>query len=337
MEFEKKLKEANQRALKADNERMQVYNENEKGGAMSEDFWLRDEVNLIAVSLDGRTLGAFAVTCRAVHDNLKEPETLRWLASLRGLEASTCSISSIEHLEIAETMAECVSAIFFDWGSTTVERGANASLVKVAKILCRHTSLQLSVEAHCGLEARYAMPLPGQAREFTRVRADAVVNALVQQARLAGLGETFSSRVRVRAWGCARPRVWCFGQRGMGEPVDEEGAALNRRVELYLRGDRFEVPTRRKRSAIPRPPGEPPLEATPDGALDDDDDDGTADAGGDSQSLSVSLPNGEHVTVSAAMLHHLFANLGVAPNDYEDDMASEDDEGGAELPPLDVN
>jgi hypothetical protein len=37
------------------------------------------------------------------------------------------------------------------------------------------------------------------------------------------------------------------------------------------------------------------------------------------------------------MLHHLFANLGVAPNDYEDDMASEDDEGGPELPPLDVN
>ena len=128
----------------------------------SEDFWLRDEVNLIAVSLDGRSLGAFAVTCRAIHDNLREPETLRWLASLRGLEASTCSISSIEHLEIAETMAKCASAIFFDWGSTTVERRANASLVKVAKILCRHTSLQLSVEAHCGLEARYAMPLPGQ-------------------------------------------------------------------------------------------------------------------------------------------------------------------------------
>jgi hypothetical protein len=114
----------------------------------------------------------------------------------------------------------------------------------------------------------------------------------------------------------------------MGEPVDEEGAALNRRVELYLRGDRFEVPTRRKRSAIPRPPGEPPLEATPDGAPDDDDDDGTADADGDSQTHTVRLPKGEQVTISASMLHHLFANLGVAPNDYEDDMASEDDEGG---------
>jgi hypothetical protein len=123
----------------------------------------------------------------------------------------------------------------------------------------------------------------------------------------------------------------------MGEPVDEEGAALNRRVELYLRGDSFEVPTRRKRTAIPRPPGEPPLEARPDGALDDDDDDGTADAGGDSQTHTVRLPNGEQTTVSAAMLHRLFANLAVSPEDYEDDMASENEEAGPELPPLDVD
>ena len=49
-EFEKKLKEANQRALKADNERMQVYNENEKGGELKEG--LETEIGKLDKQLD---------------------------------------------------------------------------------------------------------------------------------------------------------------------------------------------------------------------------------------------------------------------------------------------
>ena len=75
------------------------------------------------------------------------------------------------------------------------------------------------------------MPMPGQARQFTRGRAEAVVAALVAQARQAGLlrpalpgaslhadaidEADFCLRVHVRAWGCSRPRVWCYGQEGM--------------------------------------------------------------------------------------------------------------------------
>ena len=44
-----------------------------------------------------------------------------------------------------------------------------------------------------------------------------------------------------------------------------QGAAKNRRVELFLRTGSFEVPRRRRRSEIPRPPGEPALEDVADG------------------------------------------------------------------------
>ena len=59
-------------------------------------------------------------------------------------------------------------------------------------------------------------------------------------------------RVVVRAWGCSRPLVWCFGEVGLGEPYSAEGAAKNRRVELYLSSGEFEVPKRRRRSEVPR-------------------------------------------------------------------------------------
>ena len=145
------------------------------------------------------------------------------------------------------------------------------SLRRSAQLLERHKTLELSIEAHCGLEARYAMPLPGQAREFTRGRAEAVYDALRQQAiemrntdpatgiSLAGPNpspcargsrspeESFLNRVTIRAWGCSRPLVWCYGQPGMDEPYDAEGAAKNRRVDIYLKHGEFEVPRRRLR------------------------------------------------------------------------------------------
>ena len=85
------------------------------------DFWTRDEVNLIAVCLDARSLGAFAATCRAVHSNLRSVDTLRWLASLRGLEASA-GISSLEHLET--TGANWVSIVV-----TTYQHSINTTSI----------------------------------------------------------------------------------------------------------------------------------------------------------------------------------------------------------------
>lgn len=206
---------------------------------MEMEWWERDEVNLVAATLDGTSLGSFAICCKAVHANLRSVDTLRWLTSLRGLDPRA-GICSIAHIEIAEVMATCSSSIHFGWGSMSVVPSALPSLRKLAVLLQKHRGLTLSIEAHCGLEARYAMPLPGQAREFTRNRAEAVKEALEEQAAKANV-PLDEERVVVRAWGCSRPMVWCFGQKGMDEPYDPVGAAKNRRVELYLRSSGFEV------------------------------------------------------------------------------------------------
>mmetsp|Transcript_33951 Transcript_33951/g.56143 ORF Transcript_33951/g.56143 Transcript_33951/m.56143 type:complete len:308 (+) Transcript_33951:94-1017(+) len=293
-------------------------------------WWESDEVNLVAVYLDGRSLGSFAICCRAVHANLRSVSTLRWVASLRGLDSSS-GISSVEHIELAEVMATCTSSIFFGWGSMDVDQSANASLRSLARALDRHQSLHLSIEAHCGLEARYAMPLPGQAREFTRCRAEAVRQALVNEAMEAGVPLN-EGRILTKAWGCSRPLVWCFGQKGMAEPYDPDGAAKNRRVELFLRGDGFEVPCRRLRSQVPRPPGELKLDDWPNGAPDDNDDDGTASAGTMDSDLAVplQLANGEEVRLPAAMLNHLIHYMTTAggmgsESDEEDDHDTDSD------------
>ena len=90
-------------------------------------WWEADEVNLVAACLDGSSLGHFAVTCRQVNANLRSRDTLRWLASLRGLDSSA-GISSVEHIEIAEVMADLSTSIFFGWGSMEVDEGAHPSL-----------------------------------------------------------------------------------------------------------------------------------------------------------------------------------------------------------------
>ena len=319
-------------------------------------WWERDEVNLVAATLDGTSLGSFAICCKAVHTNLRSVDTLRWLTSLRGLDPRA-GICSIAHIEIAEAMAACSSSIHFGWGSMSVVSSAFPSLRKLAVLLQKHTSLTLSIEAHCGLEARYAMPLPGQAREFTRNRAEAVKEALEEQAAKANV-PLDEERVVVRAWGCSRPMVWCFGQKGMDEPYDLVGAAKNRRVELYLRSSGFEVPRRRLRSEIPRPPGEPPLEdmpaTAPAGAqdaagpsssssaaaaggsataaasglkLDDDDNDGTADATlAPDAMVTVQLPNGQVMSLTASMLHQM-----IHQHDNDDDDDDDDDDEATPL------
>ena len=267
-------------------------------------WWEADEVLLVATHLEGASLGAFCCCCSSVAEHMRSRDTLRWLADLRGLGDDT-GISCVEHIELAEAMGKLDKKIFFGWGSLSVDRSIFPSMHTLARLLSKHSSLTLSIEAHCGLEAKFAMPLPGQARDFTRARAAAVRDALFEQSTRAGI-ELDAARVLVRAWGCSRPLVWCFGQPGMGEPYDPEGAAKNRRVELFLRSGAFEIPRRRKRSEIPRPPGATAMEdvtlppvalddtaaseshaggagqagsAAVQLALDDDPDDGTADAG----------------------------------------------------------
>ena len=322
--------------------------------------WDRDEVNLLAAILDPASLAAFSCSSKAVADNLRSRETLRYLAELRG-HPTTLGISSVEHLEVAEVMAECKASIFFGWGSTDVDNGALPSLRRLAQLLERHKTLELSIEAHCGLEARYAMPLPGQAREFTRGRAEAVYDALRQQAiemrntdpatghllsldqirRQLARGsrspeESFLNRVTIRAWGCSRPLVWCYGQPGMDEPYDAEGAAKNRRVDIYLKHGEFEVPRRRLRSEIPRAPGEAPLEDAVDEATgriqpDVDDNDGTADAvaGGENEMVSLQHPDGRVFQMSTSMLMAMMQGMhatGLWEDEDEDEEEAEEEE-----------
>jgi len=171
---------------------------------MSLAWWEMDEVNLVAACLDGRSLAAFSVCSRGLRNILRSRDTLRWLAELRGLDPKC--IASFEHIQVAEVMAELASSIFFAWGSLEVDEGAIPSLRKIATLLSRHQSLSLSIEAHCGLEAR--LNLPGQAREYTRRRAEAVRKALMREA--AAVGAELEGRVVIKAWGCSRPLVWAF-------------------------------------------------------------------------------------------------------------------------------
>ena len=213
-------------------------------------------MNIVASFLPAQSLAAFACSCKTVRDNLKSRDTLRWLADLRGLSAHA-HISSLQHLELAEAMAGLSSNIFFGWGSVEVDDAATPSLKKLVRLLHAHRRLHLSVEAHCGLEARYHMPLPGQALEYTKMRALAVVEALHEAA--ASIGAPLpDGRVSHVAWGCFMPLKWAFGSDNYSrrQAADPAGAALNRRVELYVRvGDAFEAPRRRPVSEIPLPPG----------------------------------------------------------------------------------
>lgn len=276
-------------------------------GQMSLTWWEMDEVNLVAAGLDARSLAAFSCCNRGLRSTLKSPDTLRWLAELRGLDPRC--IASVEHIQLAEVMAELSSSIFFPWGSIQVDDGALPSLRKIAKLLARHASLSLSIEAHCGLEARVAMPLPGQARQYTRRRAEAVRQALMREADLAGEALE-QERVVTKAWGCSRPLVWAFVDEmydPSGEHIDPENAGRNRRVELYLRSGSFTVPKRRRLSEIPVEPGKPPMEDRPADELSDDDDASgdTPAEGALAQMVVLHMPDGQQVTVPMAFFQHL--------------------------------
>jgi len=222
-------------------------------------WWERDEVNVVASYMDPSTLANFAQTCEVVRALLRSRETIRWLAEVRGLDPGT--ISSVEQLELAETMATLSSSIFFGMGSFEVGDDARPHLRRCAQMLHRHRSISLYIEAHCGLEAIFHLPAPGQARMYTEERAAAVRDALFEEAATAKVALD-PARIVTRAWGCSRPLAWAFSDGHPTQYCDSRAAAKNRRVELYLRSGGFEVPRRRKRSEIPVSPNSAPLEDT---------------------------------------------------------------------------
>eukprot|EP00930_Biecheleria_cincta_P017107 TRINITY_DN13691_c0_g1_i1.p1 TRINITY_DN13691_c0_g1~~TRINITY_DN13691_c0_g1_i1.p1 ORF type:complete len:336 (-),score=61.44 TRINITY_DN13691_c0_g1_i1:230-1210(-) len=228
------------------------------------DWWKSLEVNLVAVYLAGPLLVSLSSCCRAVHANLRSKGTLQWLADLRGLGPG---IKSLEQLELAEAMSALSSSVFFGWGSMEVSESAIPSLERIAQLLDRHQALVLSIEAHCGLEARFHMPMPGEAREYTSYRAGAVRVALEEVAERRGK-PLDPKRICTKAWGCSQPVAWAFRAQGYGQACDPCAAARNRRVELYLRSGDFEVPKRRRPSEIPLPPGAEPV--VDDGGEEDD-------------------------------------------------------------------
>jgi hypothetical protein len=159
---------------------------------------------------------------------LRSRDTLRWLSEVRGLDPG--SISSVEQLELAETMATLSSSIYFGMGSFEVDPAALPSLRRCAQMLQRHRNLTLYIEAHCGLEAIYHLPAPGQARAYTEERAGAVRDALYIEAdalykEAAAMNahraelELDTDRVVIRSWGCSRPLAWAFSA-GENPPCD---------------------------------------------------------------------------------------------------------------------
>mmetsp|Transcript_152593 Transcript_152593/g.292209 ORF Transcript_152593/g.292209 Transcript_152593/m.292209 type:complete len:360 (+) Transcript_152593:52-1131(+) len=198
--------------------------------------WLSEEqLDGCAVFLDGRSIAAFAGACSFVHNRLHCEATLRWLIALRGLPKDA-GITCVEHVEIAETMAELEGSIQCRYGQTEMNPAARPKIQRFAALLKKHTSLTVSIEAHCGLEA----PSHSFARHFSRRRAESVRQAFMVE----GVEE---SRMKIRAWGFTRPLVWAHG-----EP---EGSP-NRRVELFISTPGgFEAPQRRPLSDYAAPPG----------------------------------------------------------------------------------
>ena len=299
-----------------------------------------DEVNIVASFLPAQSLAAFACSCKTVRDNLKSRDTLRWLADLRGLSAHA-HISSLQHLELAEAMAGLSSNIFFGWGSVEVDDAATPSLEKLVRLLHAHRRLHLSVEAHCGLEARYHMPLPGQALEYTKMRALAVVEALHEAAAAIDMPLP-DGRVSHVAWGCFMPLKWAFGSDSYSrrQAADPAGAALNRRVELYVRvGDAFEAPRRRPIDEIPLPPGvevlplDPRVKLTPelacarqDGALAR-----ASNPGGTMEGEFTQMEmRGRPIVFPTALLRQLSVGPAGGEDDDGDDDSDEDEEGEGE-------
>ena len=150
------------------------------------------------------------------------------------------------HIEIAEAMADLQTSIAFGYGSIELEDSSLPAIRIVADMLRRHTALEMSIEAHCGLEAQAHF-----AEHFTRRRALAVKRAMEEMCEDSGSAGALQGRLFTRAWGNSRPLIWAHDGGGA------DTGAKNRRVELYLRHGEFEAPKRRPLSEYARRPGAP--------------------------------------------------------------------------------
>ena len=272
-------------------------------------FWEdSDQLNLVAALLDPKGIGAVACTCRFARDNLCGGTALRWLAELRGLDPATTHIACLEHIELAEAMADLQTSIGFDRGSVEVRATAVPAIRRVVEMLRRHTALTLAIEAHCGLDAHAEF-----ARIFSRRRALSVRRAMEQMAEELGAPGALSGRLITRAWGNSRPLVWLSGSENAGR--------VNARVELFLSHEGFEAPQRKPIGEYARSPCAevPPVlpdaeakemerqaadDATFDGEeVDEDLDPMAALMGG--QMVLVEVPDGRQVMLPLTVLQQL--------------------------------
>ena len=187
------------------------------------------------------------------------------------------------------------------------------SIRRVVEILRRHTTLALTVEAHCGLEAH-----PEFAKTFAKRRALSVRRTMEEIAEEQGAPGALAGRLVTRSWGSSRPLIWA--------PGSEDRGRINARVEVYLsHGETFEAPRRRALSEYARSPTAPPLPEQTDEeaheaervaleeAIFDPDVHDPADEmieqqmGGRQQQVIVELPGGERVMLPVAVLEQLHA------------------------------
>lgn len=203
-----------------------------------------EHVPLSAACLPGCSLAALALASRGVRGRVCQPATLRWLAALRGVpEGPASEIECLEQLSIAEAVFAMKCTVAFAYGQIDLDPAEWSKVARVAKLLHRHPSLVVSLEAHCGLEA--------PTRTFAHSYSQRCAQAVGRQLAAHGIGQ---DRIKSVAYGNSRPLVWTCNSHSTVEGTP------NRRVEMFLSRGGFEAPGRRAPWEYAVPPGSPPRE-----------------------------------------------------------------------------
>eukprot|EP00629_Pelagomonadales_sp_RCC1024_P019201 CAMPEP_0119288968 /NCGR_PEP_ID=MMETSP1329-20130426/38170_1 /TAXON_ID=114041 /ORGANISM="Genus nov. species nov., Strain RCC1024" /LENGTH=138 /DNA_ID=CAMNT_0007289751 /DNA_START=132 /DNA_END=545 /DNA_ORIENTATION=+ len=117
--------------------------------------------------LDARTLAKLSRVCSFIPEHLRDPKSVRFVASLRG--ALRADLSTLEQFALADAITALQTAIKFPFREVRLEESSVEPLLRFAEVMVRHPSFTLSVEAHCGLEAPRMMGFA-----FARERAESV-------------------------------------------------------------------------------------------------------------------------------------------------------------------
>ncbi|KAJ1456498.1 hypothetical protein M885DRAFT_517237 [Pelagophyceae sp. CCMP2097] len=192
-------------------------------------------LHCVAALLDSGALARLRRVNKFIRANVRSEETVRYIASLRGTPFAR-EISSLEQIALVEALHKLKTDIRFRFQDVRLDDSSRAPLRSFAALLLRHSTFQVSIEGHCGLEAPRRVGFL-----LTCERARAVKAALVF------LGVA-AARLRIVGFSNTRPVVWDFG--------DDGPAALNRRVELFVKCGGFELPKRKAREDYAvAPPG----------------------------------------------------------------------------------